>query len=652
VLANLGKYAEEVKCYDKAIKINPKDAEAWFNKGAALANLGKYAEEVKCYDKAIKINPNYDKAWYNKGVTLRNLGKYAEAVKCYDNAIKIKPNYDKAWFNKGVSLDDLGKYDEAVKCYDNAIKINPDDAEAYFNKGIAFLNARKYNEAEDELATAKELLSNRDMKNDAQKARQYQLLAIGASKLMSKMTPLDQRFMRCLASRSLREVKEKAMGICKSIQRIIKESKKVRMPLDVKDLLDSKRICFTALSAALHFRNVNLKELNRAKRVFEKWKLDEFAASTDFLKSFVKRLRKYASLQDIPKTTQQVLLRVLAGSLYVLNGDLTAEITRKIKGKAFPLKAIERRIESEVEIQSFEVADPEKEWVKVCLVQLDFALTESFPYRLKEAQKGRIKKKVFTALEIAKKERVNIIAFPELSFAKEWAKEIKDKYKDIMIVCGSSYDKYDRNVCEIIIDGKSCSYAKCHCSIMEEGNGGGLKQGNKALVLKTRYGIISVLTCIDFDYEYNRISKYVNDRYGNPLDLIINPRFDVDNDYTFQVNSSLAMALPDGSRNHTFILHINGKNVEWGKKKGGGGTAIICNEHGHRIEKYIRDGIRPQDKIDYKIYEARNEMMLIANLRIKPTTQRRTKTGNWYRYDGRNWRVLKNKSIWQYKKIP
>jgi len=638
-LGNLGKYDEEVKCYDEAIKINPNLAEAWYNKGIALGNLGKYDEEVKCYDEAIKINPNVAEAWSNKGIALGNLGKYDEEVKCYDEAIKINPNDAEAWYNKGIALGNLGKYDEAVKCYDKAIKINPNYAKAYGNKGITFLNTRKYDEAKVELRKAGELFSIKGAKKDADKAYKVGLLAKNASELMNSLEPLDKQFLISLESQTLVELKEKSLNISKDIQAVIKKFKRKNLPDDAVCLLISKEICFTAMSNALKFEVMDLKKLRDTEEIFEEWGLRTLAMSVGSLVIFIRGVSTYKSLEEIPKEVEDYLLQLLKAA-YVLDGTLTKEIT---KGKPFAAKPTAK--EKKLEIKYVSIEDTKKDLVKVCLVQLDFSVTTNFPYKLVDEEKDKVRGKVFEALEIAKKENVNIIIFPELSFAEEWTKGIKNNYKDMMIICGTFYDDNDRNICKIIIDGKDYFYAKCNYSIMEEPNGKGLKCGDKLFVFQTKYGVISVLTCVDFDENWRDVKDFLS-RMNKQLNFVINPRWDIDSEHNFQAKSSLDVDLPNGSRSPTFMLHINAKRTEWANRVGGGGTTIIASEHTYRIEKYKRDGLKPKDSIKYKICEAKDEMILIASLNISQTMQRRTEMGNWYRYDGKCWKKLEDRSIW------
>jgi len=80
-------YYEIFKAWHRKI---PDDADAWNNKGVSLAQLGKYEEAIKYYDKAIEIKPDFANAWFNKGNSLVKLGKEEEARICYDKAKKLK----------------------------------------------------------------------------------------------------------------------------------------------------------------------------------------------------------------------------------------------------------------------------------------------------------------------------------------------------------------------------------------------------------------------------------------------------------------------------------------------------------------------------------------------------------------------------------
>ena len=92
----------------------------WFKAGYYFNTINKEpAIAIDCYDKAIKLDPKDDIAWYNKGCSSHNLGRYEEALTCYDKAIELDPKSVYAWNNKGCSLSSLGRYEEALTCDDN-----------------------------------------------------------------------------------------------------------------------------------------------------------------------------------------------------------------------------------------------------------------------------------------------------------------------------------------------------------------------------------------------------------------------------------------------------------------------------------------------------------------------------------------------------
>jgi len=136
-------YDKAIECYDKALEIDPANANAWGAKGWALYELGKSDEAIKCYDKAIEIKPKAARFWNNKGVVFDDLEKFDEALRCYETAIDVRPNYEAAWCNKGNLLDGQGKHDEAIRCCDRAIQITPKNDYAWNQKGWSLLNLNK-----------------------------------------------------------------------------------------------------------------------------------------------------------------------------------------------------------------------------------------------------------------------------------------------------------------------------------------------------------------------------------------------------------------------------------------------------------------------------------------------------------------------------
>jgi len=146
-LDELKRYEEAIECYDRAIKLNPNNPIYWNNKGYALKELKRYEEAIECYDRAIELNPNEPIYWNEKGIALDELKRYEEAIECYDRAIELNPNNPIYWNNKGYALSELKRYEEAIECYDKAIELNPNDPAYWYNKGNALKELKRYEEA-------------------------------------------------------------------------------------------------------------------------------------------------------------------------------------------------------------------------------------------------------------------------------------------------------------------------------------------------------------------------------------------------------------------------------------------------------------------------------------------------------------------------
>jgi tetratricopeptide (TPR) repeat protein len=146
-LDRLQRYDEAIACYDQALALDPQDAGAWINKGNPLDGLQRYDEAIACYDQALALDPKNAYAWINKGHALDGLQRYDEAIVCLDQALALTPQDAVAWYNKGTSLHYLQRYDEAIACYDQVLALNPKDAYAWNNKGHALNGLQRYDEA-------------------------------------------------------------------------------------------------------------------------------------------------------------------------------------------------------------------------------------------------------------------------------------------------------------------------------------------------------------------------------------------------------------------------------------------------------------------------------------------------------------------------
>jgi len=107
----------------KCCKIQPDDAQVWYERGLTLARLELYEEAIASFAQSIKIKPDYYQAWYSRGLILALLELYEEAIATFDQVIKIKPDYYRAWYFRGWALIQLGHYQEATASLDKVIDI-------------------------------------------------------------------------------------------------------------------------------------------------------------------------------------------------------------------------------------------------------------------------------------------------------------------------------------------------------------------------------------------------------------------------------------------------------------------------------------------------------------------------------------------------
>ena len=117
-LYNQEKFSESLDAYNRALLLDPKDFEAWNNRGIDLGILGKYDEALMSFENAVALNESYAEAWYNMGVVYDTKGDFPTAVQAYKKATQIDPSYQKAFVSRNVDTDVLMSRSLSCACKD------------------------------------------------------------------------------------------------------------------------------------------------------------------------------------------------------------------------------------------------------------------------------------------------------------------------------------------------------------------------------------------------------------------------------------------------------------------------------------------------------------------------------------------------------
>jgi predicted O-linked N-acetylglucosamine transferase (SPINDLY family) len=181
VLGRLGRNAEAVASYERALASAPDSAEAWYGRGMTLLAIGRPQDAITSFDRVLAIKPDFtqvhllrakllsdlgrreaaleaiDKllavasgsaeAWLGRSNILFEAKRYDEALSAADRAVASKPGLAEAWHARGNALNELKRHEEALAGYDKALALNSDFAGAWHGRGNTLNELKRYDEA-------------------------------------------------------------------------------------------------------------------------------------------------------------------------------------------------------------------------------------------------------------------------------------------------------------------------------------------------------------------------------------------------------------------------------------------------------------------------------------------------------------------------
>lgn len=147
-MSAIGQGEEAINCYKRAIEIDPKDSNGWYNLGETLYNVIRDLKGAEnAYKKALAINPKDDMAWSSLGFVVSAQGKKDEAIASFDRAIAINPKLVNAHGNKGTVLLENEDAEGALVCFETALEIDPGNPITWFFRGKALVHLGRIDKA-------------------------------------------------------------------------------------------------------------------------------------------------------------------------------------------------------------------------------------------------------------------------------------------------------------------------------------------------------------------------------------------------------------------------------------------------------------------------------------------------------------------------
>jgi tetratricopeptide (TPR) repeat protein len=137
-----------ITLFSALIKADPRDAEAYLNRGSVQATLGEKVLAMSDYNTAISLQPDQFESWYNRGTALTRWRQYERAIADFAEAIRLKPDFALAYCNRGFAYFELGRYDEALADYTRALELDAGNLTyCYFSRGTFYLTTGEYQKA-------------------------------------------------------------------------------------------------------------------------------------------------------------------------------------------------------------------------------------------------------------------------------------------------------------------------------------------------------------------------------------------------------------------------------------------------------------------------------------------------------------------------
>ncbi|MFB6233398.1 MAG: tetratricopeptide repeat protein [Haloarculaceae archaeon] len=130
--AQLEEYDAAIGAYREALAVDEDSefaATAETNLAYALWEFGRTEEALEHAERAVEVDPRFGQAWYNRGFFLRERGLAEDALNSFDNAIRLGFKNAELLEEKAIALEQLGEDERAESVAEEAEQLREQQEE-------------------------------------------------------------------------------------------------------------------------------------------------------------------------------------------------------------------------------------------------------------------------------------------------------------------------------------------------------------------------------------------------------------------------------------------------------------------------------------------------------------------------------------------
>jgi tetratricopeptide (TPR) repeat protein len=156
-------YIRAVEAWDRVLRVAPRNADGFANKGFCYYRIGDYNKAINAYKLAVKTgndirgHNNLGCAyWKNQNIEPPHPRDIADATDCFENAARDKNSdaYPEITMNKGLAYLKANSFQLAHDEFTRLITLDPTHADAFLFRGFSLLGLEQFASARTDIQTA------------------------------------------------------------------------------------------------------------------------------------------------------------------------------------------------------------------------------------------------------------------------------------------------------------------------------------------------------------------------------------------------------------------------------------------------------------------------------------------------------------------